>query len=170
MQQPMETERVAVTACTPYAWVRGVVELGRMRRVSELLNSSAVGYLPLLDGEVLPLAAREWPQPHPHLYLSKAEILFIYPSAPRGDPRPMPGLAVQKFPLLVGLYVADFHLRGRLHLADRVPWEQYLTVLRDRFLALTGATITRAATGEEVAKVDFVAVSRERVGALYPME
>jgi hypothetical protein len=150
---------VAVTACTARAWVRGVVELGRLRRLSELVNQAAAGYLIVLDGEILPTGAQTWPSPRPRLYLNKADVLFVYPTPPGEGERPAPALSVKKV-----------HVQGQVHLADRVPWEQFLSVLRDRFLAVTDATVTRAANGDLVAAVDFVAVSRDHLTALYPLE
>jgi hypothetical protein len=170
LEEPAELNRLAVTLCTANAWVRGVVHLGRLRRLSEVLNHPALDYVPVHDGEFMPFGARDWPRPHRTLYVNKADILFAHPTPPSDGPRPVAGLAVQKIPAPVRLYVGDFQVQGTVYLADRVPWEQFLTVLRDRFLALTGATITRAVSGEPVATVDFVAVNRAHLSVLVPEE
>jgi hypothetical protein len=167
MQTPPESELVAIAACTPHAWVRGIVELGRIRRLSDLLNHPGTTHFTLVDGEVLPFGAREWPRSRPRLYLNKADVLFLHPTATGDTPHSPPGLVVDKIPVAVGLYVGDYHIEGTLHVVDRLPWEQYFSVLRDRFLLLTDAAIARAVSGEEVARVGFVGVNRERLSVLY---
>ena len=167
MHPPTESEPVAIAACTLHAWVRGIVELGRIRRLSDLLNHAGTTHLTLVDGEVLPFGSREWPRSRPRLYLNKADVLFLHPTASGDVPRSLPGLVVDKIPVAVGLYVGDYHIEGSLHLVDRLPWEEYLNVLRDRFLILTDATVTRAVSGEEVARVGFVGVNREHLSVLY---
>jgi hypothetical protein len=167
MQAPPESGPVAIAACTPHAWVRGIVELGRIRRLSDLLNHAGTTHLTLVDGEVLPFGSREWPRSRPRLYLNKADMLFLHPTAAGDAPYSPPGLVVDKIPVAVGLYVGEYHIEGTLHMVDRLPWEQYFSVLRDRFLILTDATITRAVGGEEVASVGFIGVNREHLSVLY---
>jgi hypothetical protein len=153
----------------PGAWLRGVVELGRMRRLSDVLNQAAASYLPVHDAELMPSGAREWPRPRARLYVNKADLLFVHPTADSPLPAAPAGLIVSKLRAPVGLYVGEYRLEGIVHLADRVPWEQFLSVIRDRFLAITEASITRVTTGETVESAGFVAVNREHVSALYPL-
>jgi len=162
-------QQLAVAAIMPDAWLRGVVDLGRMRRLSDVLNHVAVSYLPVLDAQLLPSGAREWPRPQARLYVNKVDLLLVHPAADSPLPTAPPGLIVSKLRAPVGLYVGEYRLEGIVHLADRVPWEQFLSVLRDRFLAITEASITRVTTGEPVDSPGFVAVNRERVSALYPL-
>lgn len=168
MQQEPEPRSVAVAAIMPGAWLRGIVELGRLRRLSDVLNHVAASYVPVLDAELMPSGAREWPRPQARLYVNKADLLFVHPTADSPPFTPPPGLVVSKLRAPLGLYVGEYRVEGIVHLPDRVPWEQYLSVLRDRFLAITEATITHAATGEPVESAGFVAVNRERISALYP--
>jgi hypothetical protein len=169
VQQDPLPQQVAVAAILPNAWLRGVVDLGRMRRLSDVLNHVAAGYLPVVDGELMPSGAREWPRPRPRLYVNKADLLFVHPTANSSLPAAPPGLTVSKLRAPVGLYVGEYLLEGIVHVADRVPWEQYLSVVRDRFLAITEASIVRVTTGEPVESAGFVAVNREHVTALYPL-
>jgi len=67
----------------------------------------------------------------------------------------------------VGVHLAGYHLPGTVRLPGRVAWEQYLRALRDRFLVLGNATITRAVDEQPVAAVGYVAVNREHLGVLY---
>lgn len=169
MQHDPAPQPIVVAAIMPGAWLRGVVDLGRMRRLSDVLNQVAASYLPVLDAELMPSGAREWPRPRARLYVNKADLLFVYPAADSLLPAAPAGLIVSKLRAPVGLHVGEYRLEGIVHLADRVPWEQFLSVLRDRFLAITEASITRVTTGEPVESTGFVAVNRGHVSALYPL-
>jgi len=162
-------QQIAVAAITPGAWLRAIVDLGRMRRLSDVLNHVAAGYLPVLDAELMPHGAREWPRAQARLYVNKADLLFVHPTADSPLPSAPHGLVVSKLRAPVGLYLGEYRLEGIVHLADRVPWEQFLSVLRDRFLAITDASITRVTTGEPIESTGFVVVNREHVSALYPL-
>ena len=53
------SQQIAVAAIMPSAWLRGIVDLGRMRRLSDVLDHVSAGYLPVLDAELIPHGARE---------------------------------------------------------------------------------------------------------------
>jgi hypothetical protein len=165
MNEAPVRERVPVVACTPCAWVRGILEISTTRRLSDVLNRPGTSYLRLADGEVLPHGATEWPRAQPRLYLNKAEILFVHPAAGGARSRSS-DLTVEKTPVRVSLYLGDYCVRGTVHMPDRIPCAEYFGVLRDPFVALTDVTITRTALDEEVAAVEFAAVSRARVTVL----
>ena len=169
MQPETPSQPVAVAAILPGAWLRGGVDLGRQRRLSDVLNHVAASYLPVVDAELMPSGAREWPRARPRMYVNKNDLLFVHPTANSLLPAAPPGLLVSKLRAPVGLYVGDYLLEGIVHVADKVPWEQYLTVVRDRFLAITDARIVRVSTGEPVESAGFVAVNRDHVTALYPL-
>jgi hypothetical protein len=84
-----------------------------------------------------------------------------------GDGTPRADLRVAKVAVPVAIHLGEYRVRGTLHLPDRVPWEEYLSVVRERFLAVTSATIDQAVTEEVVAEVAFVAVNRQRVSVFY---
>lgn len=156
----------AVNSCTSSGWVRGLVELGRYRRLSDLLNNAAAPYLVLRDGQVLPFGAAQWPPAQPRLLLSKRDVLFLLPTD--GDhPHPPLGLQIAKQIVPVDLYVGAYQLTGMLHRLEQMPWEQYLANLRDHFLPLTAVRIVHATTGDELAHVEYAAVNRDRITALY---
>ena len=109
-------ERVAVAACTAHAWVRGVVEVPRPRRLSDLLNQAAAQFLPVLDGELLPNGATEWPRARARLYLHKAEILFLHPTGAAGDSMARSDLRVAKVAVPVEMHLGEYRVCGTLHL------------------------------------------------------
>jgi hypothetical protein len=165
VRDPLGIERVPVVFCLSQCWVRGVVELRGATRLSDLLNQVATTALTVLDGEVLPTGGRQWPDERHRLVVNKAEILFAHPV--HDHPRAAAGLRLHKYDAEVGIYLGEYHVRGTIHLPDRLVWEQYLSSLRDRFLALTDATIVRAGDDAIVATTEYLAVSRERLCVLY---
>jgi hypothetical protein len=165
MNEATVRDRVPVVACTPCAWVRGILEISHTRRLLDVLNRPGTSYLRLADGEVLPYGATEWPRPQPWLYVNKTEILFVHPAAGSARSRPS-DLTVEKTPVVVSVYLGEYCVRGTVHMPDRLPCAEYFGVLRDPFVALTEVTITRTALDEEVARVEFAAINRVRVTVL----
>jgi hypothetical protein len=161
-------ERVPVAICTSHLWARGLVELRGSTQLIDVLNQNAAAALSLLNGEILPIGATQWPEARPRVILNKAEILFAHPVGDAAE-RVIPPIdtAIQRYPVTIGLHLGGYHVQGTLHLPDRVAWEQYLTALRDRFLALTRVTITRAVDGTTVGAAASAAVNRERLSVLY---
>ena len=162
-------ERVPVAICTSHLWARGLVELRGSTQLIDVLNQNSTAALSVLNGEILPIGATQWPEARPRLILNKAEILFAHPVGDAAE-RIIPiDSGIQRYPVSIGLHLGGYHVQGTLHLPDRVAWEQYLTALRDRFLALTGVTITRAVDGTIVGTAASAAVNRERLAVLYEL-
>ena len=131
------------------------------------LAPGATGGMEVYARALVPRVATQWPEARPRLILNKAEILFAHPVGDAAE-RVFPvDTGIQRFPVSIGLHLGGYHVQGTLHLPDRVAWEQYLTALRDRFLALTGVTITRAVDGTTVGTAASAAVNRERLSVLY---
>ncbi|HLI27867.1 MAG TPA: hypothetical protein VKZ60_12390 [Chloroflexota bacterium] len=161
-------EVVGINACTAHGWVRGFVELGRYRRLTDLLNNTAAVYLVLHGGQILPTGAQVWPPAHRRVLLRKHDVLFVLPTT-ETQPRSPAGLLVAKEPVRVGLGVGAYLLSGALHLLEHVVWEQYLANLQSQFLPLTDVRVAQAATDAEVARVSYAAVNREHITVLYEL-
>jgi hypothetical protein len=166
---PVLVERVPVAICTRHLWARGLVELRGSTQLIDLLNQNAAAALSILNGDILPIGATQWPEARPRLILNKAEILFAHPVGDAAERVVAIDPEIQRYTVRIGLHLGGYHVQGTVHLPDRVAWEQYLTALRDRFLALTGVTITRAVDGTTVGTAPTAAVNRERLSVLYEL-
>jgi hypothetical protein len=162
-------ERVPVAICSSHLWARGLVELRGSTHFIDVLNQSATAAMSILNGEILPIGATQWPEARARLILNKAEILFAHPVGDAAERVIAVDQGIQRYAVRIGLHLGEYHVQGTLHLPDRVAWEQYLTALRDRFLALTGVTITRALDGTTVGTAASAAVNRERLTVLYEL-
>lgn len=165
---PRAGELIGISACTVHGWVRGLVDLGRYQRLTDLLNNAAAVYLVLHSGQVLPHGTQLWPPAHRRLLLRKSDVLFVLPTT-EDRPRSPAGLVVAKEPVRVGLGVGAYVVSGALHLLEQVVWEQYLANVQSQFLPLTGVRVAHAATDEEVARVGYAAVNREHITVLYEL-
>ena len=164
---PRPVERVHIIAYTPQVWVRGLVELRGATRLTDLLNHGGTPVVALLDGDMLPIGTTEWPAAARPLVVNKAELLLLYPTSDGNSVMGAAGLNAHRFSLEVGMHLDQYHVQGIIHLPDVLPWAQYFSVLRDRFLSLTQATIRRASDGQQLAAADYVVVNRERLSVLY---
>jgi hypothetical protein len=168
VHESVVAERVPVVIYTPQLWVRGLVELRGTTRLTDLLNQPAFSVLTVHEGELLPVGGRQWPEAR-RLVLNKTEILFAHPVRDPEQTHSAAGLQLPKVPVVVTVHVDAYAISGMLHLPDRLLWEQYLSTLRDRFLPITDATITRAVDGAPVATARYVAINRERLSALFEL-
>jgi hypothetical protein len=162
-------ERVPVAICSRHLWARGLVELRGSTQLIDVLNQSSSAAMSILNGEILPIGATQWPEARPRLILNKTEILFAHPVGDAAERVIAIDPGIQRYAVQIGLHLGGYHVQGTVHLPDRVAWEQYLTALRDRFLALTGVTITRAVDGTTVGTAASAAVNRERLAVLYEL-
>jgi hypothetical protein len=166
MEDQAPPEQLPVVVHTTGTVVRGRALLGRIRRLSDLMNQTSLAFLGVIDAEVSAPGSDVWAPAGRHVSVNKDEILFVYPQGGAGTSR-LSGLQVEKFPVTVGLYIGDYRLQGAFYLLDRVPWEDLLSGLRDRFMPLTDVTVSLVGAAAAPVTADFVSVNRERVSLLY---
>ena len=165
MEDQAPPAQLPVVVYTPGMVVRGRATLGRIGRLSDLLNQTSLGFLGLADAEGRAPGADAWAPLGAHVSVNKDEILFTYATQGTG-PTGMAGMRVEKFPVAVGLYLGDYRLQGSLYLLDRVPWEDLLSGLRERFIPLTDVAIGYLGSDVAPTTVNFVAVNKDRISLL----
>lgn len=164
---PPAAEHVPVVVYATDVWLRGLVEIRGATRLTDVLNHAASPLLALAAGDVLPVGAREWPVLLRPIILTKAEILLAYPTSEAEAVIPAAGLRLPNFTHDVVMHLGAYQVQGTLHLPDAVALAQFFSVVRERFLPLTRATIRRAVDGETVAAASYVVVNRERMKLVY---
>jgi hypothetical protein len=85
------------------------------------------------------------------------------------DERPMTGTfesRLERLPARVVVDLDDWQVTGDVHLVDRVPWLDFVTGMRNRFISVTNASVRFVGVAEPL-ECDYLLVNGARISALY---
>ncbi|MEA2639553.1 MAG: hypothetical protein QOF51_947 [Chloroflexota bacterium] len=146
--------------------IRVEVPLQGFERVSDLLNSRAQE---LISGSML-LGAADLPGGSTQAGGEAREILIRVADArlvcPIVEPSHPESRRRERIRQRVVLEIDEWQVTGDVHLLDRVPWIDFLTAYRNRFLPITSTSV-RFGVQPTTVQYDALLVNGARLSALY---
>jgi hypothetical protein len=72
----------------------------------------------------------------------------------------------ERIPARVVIDLDDWQVSGEIQLLDRIPWLDFMTAARNRFISVTNASV-RFVNTPDILECEFLLVNGARVSALY---
>jgi hypothetical protein len=143
--------------------LRAEVPMLGFTRISDLFNNAPGEFI----GATLrmALAADGAPEVRGDLVVRLRDVRLVRPI--EEDSRPIRLDAIrEREPARVVIDLDDWQVSGDVHLVDRIPWLDFATAMRNRFISVSNASVRFVRVAEPL-NCPFLLVNGARISALY---
>lgn len=173
MIEPPAIATHAVEVYTDTLKITGRLDVFPARRVSDALNEKEQSFLFLEEASIIVLGERDTASPTEveSIVVNKDEIVFVSALEEDFDVVSNPVWRrfhhIKKRPQRVVIRTPSFLIRGCIHLIEEVRLKDALDVIKQRFIAVTDATIIPLAEAGPIQR-EFVSVNIRKISVFYP--
>lgn len=159
---------VNVELVGPHLRLAGTIELGRFRRLSDLLNNHD-GLVALRNATILRRNGTATRVTAPIIWISPAEVTLIGESAVAPPSDPLPEFRVPKDPYDLVFVTPGHTLTGQVHIVSGGDMASFMESNEPPFIALTDAKTRSLADRRVVARYAFALLNRRHIVATTPL-
>lgn len=149
--------------------LRAELNLQGFTRLSDLFNNAAGDFI---SGNLRMAAALSSSSGHPEVSVERRELVvrrhdvrLVRPIEERPSVAPT-SMWRERTSVRVVLDLDDWQVTGEVHLLDRVPWLDFMTAARQRFISVSNASVRFVGVADAI-ECEYLLVNGARVSTLY---
>jgi hypothetical protein len=164
MSQSVATNIALVDLYLARGRLRAEVAMQGFARLSDLFNNAPGEFI----GAALPMAATAAGEDglvRRDLVIRLRDVRLVRP-IDEGAPQVTVGARRERTQARVVLDLDDWQVTGDVHLVDRIPWLDFASTIRSRFISVSNASVRFVGVAEPL-ECEYLIVNGARISALY---